>query len=157
AGPLNKGSAQRCTTGEDCRLRTMTEGPSNTENTIIEFSAVNKSYGALHVLKDIDFSVKSGEVVVICGPSGCGKSTLIRCINALTPYNSGKLIVDGRDLSDASVDVNHLRAEVGMVFQQFNLYPHLSVLENITLAPRLVKKIDKSEAEETARKLLDQV
>ncbi|MCY0148506.1 amino acid ABC transporter ATP-binding protein [Hoeflea sp. G2-23] len=124
---------------------------------MIEFSAVNKSYGALHVLKDINFSVNSGEVVVICGPSGCGKSTLIRCINALTPFNTGEMIVDGRDLSDANIDVNNLRAEVGMVFQQFNLYPHLSVLDNITLAPRLVKKIDRAEAEETARKLLDQV
>src|SRR5215207_1134338 len=102
---------------------------------IIRFAGVNKWFGRLHVLRDIDLSVFEGEKLVIAGPSGSGKSTLLRCINKLEPINRGELTVDGVRLTDPKVDVNALRARIGMVFQHFNLFPHLTVLENITLAP----------------------
>jgi polar amino acid transport system ATP-binding protein len=124
---------------------------------IIEMKKINKFYDKFHALKNIDFNVKKGEVVVICGPSGSGKSTLIRCINRLEDINSGKIIVDGKDLYDKKTNINKLRQEVGMVFQHFNLFPHLTILENITLAPIKVKKMPKKEAEELAMQLLERV
>ncbi len=108
-------------------------------------------------LKDINFNVKEGEIVVICGPSGSGKSTLIRCINKLEEITSGTLIVDGKDLNDKKTDVNKLRQETGMVFQHFNLFPHKTILENITLAPIKVKKVPKDIAIKEAKELLKRV
>ena len=102
---------------------------------IIRFEQVNKWFGRLHVLKDVDLDVARGEVVVVCGPSGSGKSTLIRCVNRLEPIQSGRLTVDGLDVMAPGIDLPRLRADIGMVFQQFNLYPHMTVLENVTLAP----------------------
>jgi polar amino acid transport system ATP-binding protein len=124
---------------------------------MIRFQGVQKWFGKLHVLNNISLHVRQGEVVVICGPSGSGKSTLIRTINRLEPIDEGKLIVDGMDLSDPKTDINKLRAEIGFVFQQFNLYPHLNVLSNITLAPTKIRKIGKREAQEQAMALLERV
>jgi len=124
---------------------------------IIRFHKVNKWYGQNHVLQDVTFEVKEGEVVVICGPSGSGKSTLIRCINRLEPIQSGELIVDGISVNDKKADVNRLRQEIGMVFQSFNLFPHMTALQNITLAPIKVRKWPPHEAEQVARKLLQRV
>jgi len=124
---------------------------------MIEFHNVNKWYGDFHVLKDINESVEAGEVLVICGPSGSGKSTLIRCVNRLEEYQKGHILIEGRDLHGDDVNVNELRSEIGIVFQQFNLYPHLSVLKNITLAPIKVRKTPKKEAEEMAMQLLERV
>ena len=124
---------------------------------MIEFRGVNKWFGSLHVLKDINLSIKYGEVVVVCGPSGSGKSTLIRCINALEPIQKGEVIVDGMPLKDPKTNITKLRAEVGMVFQQFNLYPHKTALENIILAPIRVRKQSKEEAEKNAQNLMAKV
>jgi len=124
---------------------------------MIQFHSVHKWFKSLHVLNNIDLHVQQGEVVVVCGPSGSGKSTLIRTINQLEPINEGKLTVDGMDLCSKKTDLNRLRAEVGFVFQQFNLYPHLSVLSNITLAPIKIRKTPKKEAEEQAMQLLERV
>ena len=124
---------------------------------MIEFRDVNKWFGPLHVLKDINLKIEAGEVVVVCGPSGSGKSTLIRCINRLEPIQSGEIVVDGVALLDRRLDASKLRAKVGMVFQSFNLYPHMTVLRNITLAPIKVKGLPATEAEQIARKLLDRV
>jgi polar amino acid transport system ATP-binding protein len=124
---------------------------------MIKFKGVNKWFKELHVLKNIELQVKPGEVVVVCGPSGSGKSTLIRTINKLEPIDKGTLVVDGIDLSDKKADINKLRAEIGMVFQQFNLYPHLSVLKNITLAPIKIRNMSKKDAEEQAFALLERV
>ena len=118
---------------------------------IITFDKVNKWYGNnFHVLRDIDLNVAKGERIVICGPSGSGKSTLIRCINRLEEHQEGHLIVDGVELTDDIKAIDQVRKEVGMVFQQFNLFPHLTVLENLTLSPMWVGKIPKKEAEEKA-------
>jgi len=124
---------------------------------MIIFKNVHKYYDTFHALKGINLHIKSGEVVVVCGPSGSGKSTLIRCINELELINSGELIVDGMNLANPETDINKLRAEIGMVFQQFNLYPHMTVLKNITLAPIKVKKMGKEDAKELALKLLEKV
>ncbi|GKT10704.1 amino acid ABC transporter ATP-binding protein [Desulforhabdus sp. TSK] len=124
---------------------------------MIEFQGVHKWFKTLHVLNDINLTVRRGEVVVVCGPSGSGKSTLIRTINQLEPIDRGRLIVDGKDLSDPGTDINKLRAEVGFVFQQFNLYPHLSVLGNVSLAPMKIRKISKKEAEDQAMAILERV
>jgi polar amino acid transport system ATP-binding protein len=124
---------------------------------IVEFRAVNKWFGDNHVLRDIDLSIETGEVVVVLGPSGSGKSTLVRCINRLETIDSGELIVNGMHVEDFAIDIRALREEVGMVFQQFNLYPHMTVLENITLAPIHVRKTPREEAERTARELLERV
>jgi ABC-type polar amino acid transport system ATPase subunit len=124
---------------------------------VIEFHDVNKWFGSLHVLKDINLKIEAGEVVVVCGPSGSGKSTLIRCINRLEPIQSGAIVVDGVALRSSQLDASKLRANVGMVFQSFNLYPHMTVLRNITLAPIKVKGLPAAEAEQIARKLLDRV
>ena len=122
---------------------------------IIEFRGVNKFFGEFQVLKNIDFSVEEGEVVVIIGPSGSGKSTLLRCINGLEEISSGELIVDGMRVGDKKTDLNRLRSEIGMVFQQFNLYPHMTVADNIKLAPMKVKKISGKEADERCARLLE--
>jgi general L-amino acid transport system ATP-binding protein len=129
----------------------------NTDS-IIRFEKVNKWYGnAFHVLRDIDLDVRSGERIVICGPSGSGKSTLIRCVNALEDYQQGRITVDGVLLSDDVKAVERVRRQVGMVFQQFNLFPHLTVLENLTLAPMWVGKVPKKDAEERAMQQLQRV
>ena len=124
---------------------------------IIEFDKVNKWYGQFHVLRDIQLTVPKGERIVICGPSGSGKSTLIRCINRLEEHQSGRLVVNGTELTDDVKAVDAVRREVGMVFQQFNLFPHLTVLENLTLAPMWVGKMPKKEAEEKAMQQLTRV
>ena len=124
---------------------------------MIEFRNVNKWFGDFHVLKNINETVEKGEVLVICGPSGSGKSTLVRCVNRLEDVDNGEIVINGRDITDKSQDLNALRAEIGIVFQQFNLYPHLTVLKNITLAPMKVKKVSQDEAEKTALRLLDRV
>jgi len=124
---------------------------------VITFKGVHKWFKDLHVLNDINLHVNQGEVLVVCGPSGSGKSTLIRTINKLEPINQGTLIVDGMDLSDRETDINKLRAEIGFVFQQFNLYPHLSVTKNITLAPIKIRKMSKNDAESQAMTLLERV
>ncbi len=125
---------------------------------MIEFQGLNKWFGsALHVLRDIDLHVSKGEVVVVCGPSGSGKSTLIRCVNGLEPFQSGRLVVDGVDLGSKSPPLRKLRMEVGFVFQQFNLYPHKTALENVTLAPIHVRGLPKAEAEVRGREILAKV
>ena len=124
---------------------------------MIHFRQVNKWFGPLHVLKDVTLQIAQGEVVVVCGPSGSGKSTLIRCINKLEPIQSGEIIVDGIHLNDSGLDLARLRAEVGMVFQSFNLYPHMTALENIVLAPVKVKGLSRAEGEKVAMKLLERV
>ena len=125
---------------------------------IITFDKVNKWYGNnFHVLRDIDLQVKKGERIVVCGPSGSGKSTLIRCINRLEEHQTGDLIVDGVTLGDDVKAIDEVRKNVGMVFQQFNLFPHLTVLENLTLSPMWVGKLPKKEAEEKAMRQLERV
>jgi polar amino acid transport system ATP-binding protein len=124
---------------------------------VISFKKVNKWFGDFHVLKNIDLEIAKGEVVVVCGPSGSGKSTLIRCINRLEPIQEGTIKVDGMDVNDPGTNMTQLRAEVGFVFQQFNLYPHMTVLENITLAPSLVRRTGKAEVEKIAMELLQKV
>ena len=125
---------------------------------IITFDKVNKWYGNnFHVLRDIDLVVTKGERIVICGPSGSGKSTLIRCINRLEEHQQGHLIVDGTELTDDVKAIEAIRKQVGMVFQQFNLFPHLTVLENLTLAPMWVGKMPKAQAEERAMAQLNRV
>jgi polar amino acid transport system ATP-binding protein len=124
---------------------------------VITFKGVNKWFGKLHVLNDINFHVAPGEVVVVCGPSGSGKSTLIRCINKLEPIQSGEITADGIPIHDRRVNLTHLRAEIGFVFQQFNLYPHMTALQNITLAPVNVRKTKPEEAEKQGRRLLKKV
>jgi polar amino acid transport system ATP-binding protein len=124
---------------------------------VIELRGVNKWFGSHQVLKDIELVVQAGEVLVICGPSGSGKSTLIRCVNRLEPIQKGKVVVDGMDLDDPATDVAKLSAEVGMVFQQFNLYPHMTALQNITLAPLKVRKLSRADADKIARDLLVKV
>ena len=124
---------------------------------IIQMQEVNKWFGDFQVLKDINLDVKEKQKIVVCGPSGSGKSTLIRCINRLEEHQKGKIIVDGNELSEKTKDIEKIRAEVGMVFQQFNLFPHLSILDNCTLAPIWVKKTPKKKAEELAMKQLEQV
>ena len=109
---------------------------------IISMTKINKFYDDFHVLKNIDFSVKKGEIVVVCGPSGSGKSTLIRCINGLEDIDDGDIIVDNIDIHASKKNLQAIRSEVGMVFQHFNLFPHLTILENITIAPTLVKKYE---------------
>ena len=124
---------------------------------IIEFSGVDKFFGDFHVLEDIDFCVDEGEVVVVIGPSGSGKSTLLRCINALEEISSGELYVDGMRVHDKGTNLNRLRSEIGFVFQQFNLYPHMTVAQNIKLAPTKVKHVSKEEADERCVRLLNRV
>ncbi len=124
---------------------------------IIDLNKVNKWYGDFHVLKDIDLVVHKGERIVVCGPSGSGKSTLIRCINRLEEHQEGDIVVDGMILDKNLKNIDHIRSEVGMVFQSFNLFPHLTILENLTLGPIWVRKIPKVEAIESAMKYLKRV
>ena len=124
---------------------------------IISFEKVSKWYGDFHVLRDVDLSVAKGVRIVICGPSGSGKSTLIRCINALEEHQEGRLTVDGVEITDDVKAIEAVRKDVGMVFQQFNLFPHLTVLENLTLAPMWVGRVPKKEAEERAMAQLTRV
>ena len=124
---------------------------------MIEFRNVNKWFGDFHVLKNVNETVEKGEVLVICGPSGSGKSTLVRCVNRLENVDQGEIVINGQTITDKAQDLNALRADIGIVFQQFNLYPHLTVLKNITLAPLKVKKASKDEAEKTALRLLERV
>jgi general L-amino acid transport system ATP-binding protein len=126
-------------------------------DSIIQIQNVDKWFGDFQVLKGINLEVKPKEKIVVCGPSGSGKSTLIRCINRLEEHQKGTIIVDGTEISDDTKNIEQVRAEVGMVFQQFNLFPHLSILDNCTLAPIWVKKLPKKEAEELALKQLEQV
>jgi general L-amino acid transport system ATP-binding protein len=123
----------------------------------IEVAGMNKWYGDFHVLKDIDLTVHKGERIVICGPSGSGKSTLIRCINRLEEHQKGRIVVDGIELSTDLKKIDEIRREVGMVFQHFNLFPHLTILENCTLAPIWVRKISKKDADATAMHFLERV
>jgi general L-amino acid transport system ATP-binding protein len=123
----------------------------------IQISNMNKWYGQFHVLRDVNMTVHKGERIVICGPSGSGKSTLIRCINRLEEHQSGDIVVDGTELTNDLKNIDKVRSEVGMVFQHFNLFPHLTILENCTLAPIWVRKIPKREAEETAMHFLRKV
>ena len=124
---------------------------------LIEFREVNKFFGDFQVLEDINLSVDEGEVVVVIGPSGSGKSTLLRCINGLEEISSGELVVDGIRVGDDKTNLNTLRTEIGMIFQQFNLYPHMTVADNIKLAPVKVKGVSKKEANERCERLLEQV
>ncbi len=127
------------------------------EKPMILMEGVQKYYGDFHALKNIDFQVRRGEIVVVCGPSGSGKSTLIRCINRLEEIDEGRIEVDGMDLYAKGTDINKIRAEAGMVFQHFNLFPHLTILENITIAQTKVKGVPKKSAEEKAMALLERV
>lgn len=124
---------------------------------IIEISNLNKWFGSFHVLKNINMTVQKGEIIVICGPSGSGKSTLIRCINRIEKHQKGKVIVAGTELTGKMKNIAHVRKEVGMVFQSFDLFPHLTVLDNLTLAPSWLLKISKKEAENIAMSLLERV
>jgi ABC-type polar amino acid transport system ATPase subunit len=124
---------------------------------MIIFRKVHKWFGKLHVLNDINLEVEAGEVLVVCGPSGSGKSTLIRCINRLETIQKGELIVDGMKVHDHKTNMRQLRAEIGFVFQQFNLYPHMTALENVSLAPTKVRKIGKQEAVEAGKQVLEKV
>ena len=124
---------------------------------MIEVTNLDKFYGEFHALKNIDLIVRQGEKVVICGPSGSGKSTLIRCFNGLEWHNSGRLVIDGIEVYEGAKEIRELRQEVGMVFQQFNLFPHLTVLENLMIGPMKVRKVSKAQAEETARNYLERV
>ena len=124
---------------------------------IIKIDNMNKWFGDFQVLKDINLEVERNKKIVVCGPSGSGKSTLIRCINRLEEHQKGSIIVDGTELNEDTKNIEHIRAEVGMVFQQFNLFPHLSILDNCSLAPLWVKKLPKKQAEELAMKNLTRV
>jgi general L-amino acid transport system ATP-binding protein len=139
----------------------MTAGPDDKPvsrpDTAVEIVGLNKWYGEFHVLRDIDLKVTRGERIVICGPSGGGKSTLLRCINRLEDWQTGRVIVDGIELTDNPKQIVAVRRDVGMVFQQFNLFPHLTVLENCTLAPVWVRRMAKADAEALAMKFLERV
>ncbi len=133
------------------------QAPSGATVPMIEMLNVSKWYGEFQVLKDISLTVSKGERVVICGPSGSGKSTAIRCINRLEQHQKGQIFVEGVELTDQVKHIDHVRREVGMVFQQFNLFPHLNVLDNLTVAPRRVRKQPRNEAEELAMHYLSRV
>ena len=133
------------------------QNPSADSSTVIRIDKLNKWFGAFHVLRDLSLSVKQGEKIVICGPSGSGKSTLIRCINFLEEHQEGKIIVDGIELTGDLKNIDAVRREVGMVFQSFNLFPHLTVIENCTLAPIWVRKTPQEEAEKLAMEYLERV
>ena len=129
----------------------------SSDDVAVQITGMNKWFGTFHVLRDINMTVMRGERIVICGPSGSGKSTLIRCINRLEEHQKGQIIVDGTELTSDLKNIDKVRSEVGMVFQHFNLFPHLTILENLTLAPIWVRKIPKKEAEETAMYFLGKV
>ena len=127
------------------------------DRSAVQITSMNKWFGTFQVLRDINLSVQKGEKIVICGPSGSGKSTLIRCINRLEEHQTGQIVVDGTELTSDLKNIDKVRSEVGMVFQQFNLFPHLTILENLTLAPMAVRKVPKKDAEETAMYFLTKV
>ncbi len=127
------------------------------DDVMIHMNAVHKWYGEFHVLKDINLTVNKGERIVICGPSGSGKSTLIRCLNRLEEHQQGQIVVEGTELTGDLKHIEQIRREVGMVFQHFNLFPHLSILDNLTLAPIWVRKMPKADAEDVAMKYLERV
>jgi polar amino acid transport system ATP-binding protein len=134
-----------------------TEPSAPPTDALIRMEGVEKWYGDFHALKHVDLSVRKGEKIVLCGPSGSGKSTLIRCINHLESFQKGSVVVDGTSLTDSSKAIDAVRSEVGMVFQSFNLFPHMTVLQNCALAPMRVRKASRPEAEATARRFLDRV
>ena len=134
----------------------MSQPPSD-DAPLISIEAVDKWYGAFQVLRGITLTVRKGEKIVLCGPSGSGKSTLIRCINHLETYQAGRIVVDGVVVNDSVKNIDTVRSEVGMVFQSFNLFPHLTILQNCTLAPMRVRGVNKATAEATARRYLDRV
>ena len=129
----------------------------NNKSNIIEISELNKWYGDFHALKNINMNVKEGEIIVVCGPSGSGKSTLIRCVNFLEKFQEGNIVVSGIELTDDAQKIRKIRSEVAMVFQHFNLFPHLSIVDNLTLAPIWVHNETKEEAREKALKFLERV
>jgi general L-amino acid transport system ATP-binding protein len=139
------------------RTRTLPLPPAAGSAAAIQLTRVNKWFGAFHVLKDVSLTVAQRERIVICGPSGSGKSTLIRCINRLETHQSGRIVVDGIELTQDLRQIEKVRAEVGMVFQSFNLFPHLTVLDNLCLGPMWVKKMPRAEAEKVALKYLERV
>ena len=124
---------------------------------MIKVSGLKKSFGELEVLKGIDQHIKKGEKVAVIGPSGSGKSTFLRCLNLLETPTSGEILIEGESITDKNTNINHIREKMGMVFQQFNLFPHLTIMDNITLAPQKVKKMEKGQAERLARELLERV
>ena len=129
----------------------------NNKSNIIEISELNKWYGDFHALKNINMNVKEGEIIVVCGPSGSGKSTLIRCVNFLEKFQEGNIVVSGTELTDDAQKIRKIRSEVAMVFQHFNLFPHLTIVDNLTLAPIWVHNETKEEAREKALKFLERV
>jgi general L-amino acid transport system ATP-binding protein len=131
--------------------------PSSGTDVAISLDEVNKWYGAFHVLRDVSLTIRRGERFVVCGPSGSGKSTMIRCVNALEEHQQGRIVVDGIELTRDVRTVERIRREVGMVFQQFNLFPHLTVLDNLILSPTWVKRVPKKQAMATAMELLERV
>ncbi len=142
---------------EELNSSQIQENTPLSSETVIEIAGLHKWYGEFHVLKNINLNVNKGERIVICGPSGSGKSTLIRCINRLEVHQQGRIVVDGTELTDDLKNIDNVRREVGMLFQHFNLFPHLTVLENCTLAPIWVRKTPKREAEEMAMRYLERV
>jgi general L-amino acid transport system ATP-binding protein len=153
--PAKGGEGMSVETGSGARAR-LKPAPLNTA-VAVEMVGVHKWYGDFHVLRDIDLRVPRGERIVICGPSGSGKSTLIRCINRLEVHQQGRIVVDGVELTNDVKKIDEIRRDVGMVFQHFNLFPHLTVLENLTLAPIWVRKLPKAEAEAIAMHYLQRV
>ncbi len=137
--------------------KTIAEENQLSEDAIIEITGMHKWFGDFHVLQDINLTVQKKERIVICGPSGSGKSTLIRCINRLEEHQRGRVVVDGIELTNDIKNIEKIRAEVGMVFQHFNLFPHLTIVENLTMGPIWVRKVPKKEAEETAMYYLEKV
>jgi ABC-type polar amino acid transport system ATPase subunit len=129
----------------------------STNKTLIKMEGVSKFFGPFQALKNINLKVRKGEKIVVCGPSGSGKSTLIRCINRLEKHNEGQILIDGNELTDQVKDINAVRREVGMVFQSFNLFPHMTILKNLMLAQQLVRKISKTDAKNTAIQYLERV
>ncbi len=152
-----KKAASKTTASSATKAAPANDGHISIDDVAIQISSMNKWYGDFHVLRDIDLTVYRGERIVICGPSGSGKSTLIRCINRLEEHQKGQIIVDGIELTDDLKKIDEIRREVGMVFQHFNLFPHLTILENCTLAPIWVRKMPKKEAEEIAMGFLEKV
>jgi general L-amino acid transport system ATP-binding protein len=144
-------------TGLDAADATAITTDANAAVPAVALSRVNKWFGTFHVLRDIDLVVQKGERIVICGPSGSGKSTLIRCINRLEEHQSGKILVEGEELTSDLRRIEKIRSEVGMVFQSFNLFPHLTVLDNLCLAPQWVRKLPRGEAEAIAMRYLERV
>jgi general L-amino acid transport system ATP-binding protein len=142
---------------EDSAAKRFVDDASGTEQIAVQLIGVNKWYGDFHVLKDIDLEILRGERIVVCGPSGSGKSTMIRCINRLEQHQQGRIIVDGIELTDDLKRIDEVRREVGMVFQHFNLFPHLTILENCTLAPIWVRRVPKKDAEALAMHYLARV